>query len=440
MLELSANQLRRVCDPAGLGFATTADLPPLNEVLGQPRAVSALAFGTTITSHGFNVFALGLPGSGKTTLIRDYLQERSKSQPVPPDLCYVYNFADARRPIPLRLPPGKSAQFQHDMNALVDELKTELTKAFEKEEYTRHRDKVLHDVDNQRRIEFMRMEQHAARGGFQLLKGPGGLALVPFVGGKPLKDEEFSELPAEEKERISQAREQVQHDIEEMLKVVREMDKAARDALKAVDVDAVAFATRHVMEDLRARYRDQPEVLSYLDALQADVTAHADDFRKTKETPEGVPPQLAALLPSEEKSFTRYQVTVLVNNADLQGAPVVVETNPTYHNLVGRIEHQTSWGGVFTDHTMIKAGALHRANGGYLIIPARECLLNPYAWEGLKRALKDGALKIEELGAQLSLMSTVTLDPEPAPLNVKVVLIGSPAVYYLLFAHDEDFQ
>ena len=438
--ELSAAQLRNVCDPASLGFETTADLPPLNGVLGQPRAVSALAFGTSITSQGYNLFALGQPGSGKTTLIRDYLVHQAETQPAPSDLCYVWNFRNPRYPAALQLPAGRGVPFQNDIAAFVDELKTKIPRAFESEEYTRHRDSVMRELENRRREEVMHMEQRVAQGGFQLLKGPGGLMLVPFVNGKPAKEGDLDQLTPEEREKIDRVREGLQHEIEEKLRAIRELEKGFRDALRSLDADTAAYATRHTMEDLRERYGQLPEVLAWLEALQSDVAAHADEFRKDKEAEAGLPPQIAALMPEPEKSLVRYQVNVVVSRADLKGAPVVVESNPTYHNLVGRIEHQTTWGGVFTDHTMIKAGALHRANGGYLIIPARECLLNPYAWEGLKRALKDAAVRIEELGSQLSLVSTVTLDPEPVPLNVKVVLIGSPAVYYLLHAYDEDFQ
>ena len=439
-VELSAPQLRRVCDPSSLGFETTASLPPLNEVLGQPRAVSALAFGTDIASQGYNLFALGLPGSGRTTLIRDYLAHRAETQETPPDLCYVYNFSEPRRPLPLRLPPATGLRFKQDIDAFVDELKAAIPKAFETEEYTSHRDKVLQDLENQRRNVIVLMEQRVAQAGFQLLKGPSGLVLVPVIDGKPLGDEEMAQLPPQHRQALEAVRKQLQHEIEAKLRDVREMEKGARDAMRSLDADTAAYAIRHIIEDLRARYRQQPGVLAYLDAVQNDVTARADEFRKGKEAPEAVPSQLAALLPDQDRPPVRYQVNVVVSNADLKGAPIVVETNPTYHNLIGRIEHQTTFGGVFSDHTMIKAGALHRANGGYLILPARECLLNPFAWEGLKRALKDGAIRVEELGAQLMPISTVSLDPEPVPLNVKVVLIGSPALYYLLYGADEDFQ
>jgi len=439
LVELSARDLRRACDPNTLGFETTAGLPTLSEVLGQPRAVAAFAFGTSIASPGFNLFALGQPGSGKTTLIRDYLERRAAAQPVPCDVCYVNNFIDPRCPTALRLPAGQAVKLKHDMDALVEELSTAIPKAFDSEDYTKHRDKALEELELRRGEELARLNQHVAGAGFQLLKGPGGLLLVPAPSGKPLNEEQIERLTEEERQSLAQTRERLQHEIEDRLRVIRELEKGAREALRGLDTETAAFATRHLIDDLRSRYSGLPEILKYLEALQKDVTAHADDFRKGKDQ-EAAPAPAAIMTLGGDRSLPRYQVNVLVDNRDLKGAPVVVESNPTYYNLTGRIEHQGAFGGVVTDYTMIKPGALHRANGGYLIIPARECLLSPFAWEGLKRALKDRSLRIEELGTQLALVSTVTLDPEPVPLEAKVVLIGSPAIYYLLHAYDEDFQ
>jgi lon-related putative ATP-dependent protease len=279
------------------------------------------------------------------------------------------------------------------------------------------------------------MDEHVGGAGFQLLKGPAGLLLVPAANGKPLGEEELQQLMPEAREKLAHTRERLQHEIEERLRAIRELEKGTREALRALDQDTAAYATRHLINDLRSRYHDLPAVLEYLDAVQGDVIARADDFRKGKD---GESPAVA--IPAQERPVPRYQVNVLVDHRNLKGAPVIVESNPTYHNLVGRAEHQASWGAVVTDYTLLKAGALHRANGGYLIVPARECLMNPFAWEGIKRALKDRALSIEELGAQLAVISTVTLDPQPVPLDVKVVLIGSPQLYYLLYAYDEDFR
>lgn len=438
---LPPEALRRVCDPSRFDFETTAHLPELAEVLGQPRAVAALEFGASIASHGFNLFALGLPGSGKTTLIREHLERRAAKQPAPPDLAYVFNFADARRPQLLRLPPGKAAQLRQDMAALVRELQEAIPRAFDNKEYSAQRDKLMDQLERQRREALTRLENYVSQYGFQLIKTPGGLLLAPVINGSLISEEQLEKLTDEQKEKLVKIREKLQGEIEEGIRRVRELEKGVQDALRALDIETASGAVRHSLDDLRAKYRDLEAVLRYLDAVQADVVEHADDFRKSRKDAEQ--PALPFPLPfsgATEEPFTRYKVNVLVDNADRTGAPVIVESNPTYHNLTGRIEHRALWNAVVTDFTMIKPGALHRANGGYLIIPARECLLNPYAWEGLKRALKDRALKVEELGTQLSLISTVTLEPEPTPLDVKVVLIGSPLLYYLLLIYDEDFQ
>jgi lon-related putative ATP-dependent protease len=431
--------MRRVCDPASFAFETTAELPKLAEVLGQPRAVDALEFGAGILSHGFNLFALGLPGSGKTTLIREHLERRAAGQPIPPDLCYVHNFVDGRRPLKLQLPAGQATQLQQHMAALVRELQDAIPRAFESKEYTDQRDHILHKLEEDRRATLEHLEAHVTKFGFQLIKTPSGLLLTPVMDGAIITEEDLGKLTEEQRIKLVQLRERLGHDIEAGLRQVRELEKGTRDALHALEAETASFATRHLMEDLRAQYQGVDTVLHYLDAVQSDVVENADLFSKGHEKEAAAQP-IPGLPPAEDHPFTRYEVNVLVDNRGLSGAPVVLESNPTYHNLVGRIEHRSVWGGVSTNFTLIKPGALHRANGGYLIIPAREVLLNAFAWEGLKRSLKDRAVRVEELGTQLSLLSTITLEPEPVPLNIKVVLIGSPLLYYLLYAYDEDFQ
>ncbi len=438
--ELPASALRRSCDPAVFDFETTAELPPLNEVLGQPRAVAALEFGVDIASQGFNLFALGQPGSGRTTLIRDYLERRASAMAVPPDICYVYNFGNPRSPTPLQLPAGQGRGFRRDIEKLVTELKSAIPKAFEKEEYTSHRDRIVHDFEALREHEIEDLEKSVEHSGFQLVKAPGGFMLTPASAGKIITEQDLEKLAAEDRERVVRAREKVQREIEAKLRGIREKEKEAREAVGTLDEQTAHYAASHRVDDLREKYRESAAVLDWLAALQRDVVENADDFRKTKESESPQNPLAAALGMQRERSYKRYEVNVLVDNGDRRGAPVIVETNPTYHNLTGRIEHHSTLSEVYTDHTMIKPGALHRAAGGYLLIPARECLMNPYAWEGLKRALKDRVVHIEELGTQLSMISTVTLAPEPLPLDTKVVLIGTPTLYYLLLSYDEDFQ
>ncbi len=435
--QLSASALRRACPCDTFDFDTTASLPNLTGVLGQPRAVAALEFGADIPSQGFNLFALGQPGSGRTTLTRDFLERRAAKQKVPDDVCVVFNFADSRRPTPICLPPGRGFHFRDDMDALVDELQAAIPKAFDSEEYSRQRDAIIAELDTRRTEELRKVEQRIIAAGFRMLKNAGGFAIVPFVGEKPITEDDFEKLSEDQREKINRARERLQREAEERIRVVREFEKETRVSMRQLDTSTASFAINHLIDELRTRYVDVPVVLQYLEALAQDVVQNVDDFRKPKEG-EAQPLPLALLSPTE-RPFIRYRVNLLVDNRNLVGAPVIVESNPTYHNLTGRIEHHASLGGVFTDHTMIKAGTLHRANGGYLILPARECLMNPYAWELLKRALKDRTVDVEELGSQLSLISTVTLDPSPLPLEIKVVLIGSPMLYYMLSAYDEDF-
>lgn len=434
---LAADALRRVCPPETFDFKTTSDLPALAGVLGQPRAVAALEFGAAIASHGFNLFALGQTGSGRTTLIREFLEKRAAAQPVPDDICIVLNFDDPRRPVPIAVPAGRGAAFRDDVHSLVQELQTAIPRAFDAEEYARDREQAAQRFEARREEAIHALDRHVRDSGFRLLKGPAGLAILPFAGDKPITEEDLERLTPEQLEKVDRVRERLQRDVEETIRTVREIDKEARAALKELETTTASFAIHHLIDDLRGRYDQLPRVLAYLTALTADVIANLDRFRKPKE-PEAAAVALPFAAPPDGP-FTRYRVNLLVDNRDLRGAPVIVESNPTYHNLTGRIEHHATLGGVFTDHTLIKAGALHRANGGYLILPARECLLSPFAWEALKRCLKDRSIDVEELGSQLSLISTITLDPEPVPLDVKVVLIGSPMLYSLLSGYDEDF-
>jgi lon-related putative ATP-dependent protease len=435
--ELAADVLRCVCPPETFDFNTTSDLPNLSGVLGQPRAVAALEFGAAIASHGFNLFALGQTGSGRTTLIREYLEKRAASQATPNDVCIVFNFADSRRPVHLLLPAGRGSEFRDDLKTLVRDLQVAIPRAFDSEAYVSHRTDLTNRSDTSREQAIRAVDQRARESGFRLLKGPAAIAIVPFIGEKPLTDEDLADLTPEQRAKVDRARERLQRELEEAIRTVRGIEKETREALHDLEKTTASFAITHMIDELRAKYRDLSPIAEFLSALADDVIENVDQFRKGKEAePQALP---FPFLPPPEAPFTRYSVNLLVDNRSLKGAPVIVESNPTYHNLTGRIEHHATFGGVFTDHTMIKAGAIHRANGGYLILPARECLMNPYAWEALKRCLKNGTIDVEELGTQLSLISTITLDPEPLPLKVKVVLIGSPMLYYLLSAYDEDF-
>jgi predicted ATP-dependent protease len=435
---LTTKDLVNHCNPEAFDFQTTDDLPLLSDFIGQMRAMRAVDFGAGIAGHGFNIYAMGLPGSGKTTLTRKYLEQIAAAEPTPDDWCYVTDFDDPHKPRALRLPAGRGTALRADMEELIEHCRKDIAKAFQSEEYEREKEQATKTFQDEQEKALQDLQQQLAEDNFALLRVPGGLVLTPAVEGRPLKERELEKLSEEEREKVQKLRARLEKEVERGLRRLREMEDALQQELRQLDEETTLRAIGHVVDDLRERYGDTPQVIEYLDQVQADIVTNADDFRDGQGNARPSPTGIS--IPVSTPSFVRYEVNVLIDRGSSSGAPVIVESNPTYHNLIGRIEHHAFMGAVSTDLTMIKPGALHRANGGYLILPVREVLINYLSWEALKRSLKDRCVRIEELGAQLSLVSTVTLEPETIPLDVKIVLIGNPLFYYLLHAYDEDFQ
>lgn len=433
--ELSAQDLRLRCDTTSLNFETTRDLPPLQNVLGQPRALRALELGSAIAGPGFNIFALGLPDSGRTKLIRDYLERKAATEPAPDDWCYLNNFTDPRQPKALRLPAGRGAEFRADVESLLTRLAREIPQAFESDEYSTERDRLLQALKKGQEAEFSRLAEQAARHNFAIGRGPFGIIVVPAAEGKPIPPEELEKLTPQQIEELEKVEAMLREQVNDSLDRARDMARETYERLEDLNSRTASFVIAPLIDRLKAKYAALSQVTAHLDVLKADLVANAAHFRPASGGGDA-PPESEH---DRARWFRRYAVNLLVNNAELRGAPVITENQPSYHNLLGRVEHEVVMGGSQTDFTMIRPGALHRANGGYLIVPARDVLINPYAWEGLKRVLRDGAIRIIELGTELSLLSTVALEPEPIPLKVKVVLIGTPTLYYLLAAYDEDF-
>ena len=433
--QLNPSELRRVCDPSSLGFENTNDLPDLQEVIGQPRAIRALELGSEVTGPGYNTFVLGVSGSGRTTLSLEYLQRKAANEPVPDDWCYVNNFDNPRHPKALRLPAGYGVKFSQDIQELIQRSAQAISRTFESDEYIQERDRLLGELKKGQEAEFIRLQKHVEKYSFIIVRTPFGFALVPAVQGKPLKPEEIEALSDEQREKLSQLQTKLEEEVEKTLRKLREIETNTNQRLKELNEQTVLFSLGPLIDELKAKYSAQESVLAHLEAIQKDIVSVADQFR-AKESESSSP---GATQPSPREWAHRYEVNVLVDHSQETGAPVVHESHPSYTNLLGRIEHEVTMGASRTDFTMIQPGALHLANGGYLILPARDLLTNPYAWDGLKRVLRDSELRIIELANQLGLLSTVTLEPEPIPLNVKVFIVGSPTLYYLLRYYDEDF-
>jgi lon-related putative ATP-dependent protease len=436
---LGLRQLRRRCVLSQLKFKTTDDLEDLDQILGQARAVEAIQFGIGIQREGYNLFALGPSGTGKRTTISHFLTDKARGGPVPPDYCYVNNFDLPHKPTALRLPPGQGTALKEDMESLVEELRTAIPAAFESEDYRTRRQEIEEELKEQQEKAFNAIQEQAKERDIALIRTPVGLAFAPLRDEEVVSPDEFQQLPEEKRGQTESSINKLQEQLQNTIRQVREWQRAAREKMRELDGEVGMFAVGHLIEELQEKHGDLEGVKAYLEAVRQDVIDNVDQFRSPEEAQEvlgiALPRSLAGASP-----FRRYQVNVLVDRSVSDGAPVVREDHPTYPNLVGRIEHVAQMGALVTDFNLIKPGALHRANGGYLILDVRELLVQPYAWDGLKRALRGKQLQIESLGQALSLVSTVSLEPEPIPLDVKVVLIGDRLLYYLLYELDPDFR
>ncbi len=431
---LPPEQLYRRCDPARFDFETTAELEDLQGVVGQERALEALHFGVGIRREGYNLFVLGPPGIGKYTVVRQYLEDRAGKAPVPDDWCYVYNFSEPSRPRALRLPAGRGRALREDMARLVEDLKTAIPAAFETEEYQARVREIEEEFKERRERAFHELAREAEEQGIALIRTPGGFAFAPQRDGQVIKPEEYERLSAEEKKHIEEVVNRLQEKLEAILLRIPHWQREARERLRALDHEVGLFAAGNLIEELKKKYASLEAVTTYLEQVQEDIISNLGDFRSR----EGVSQVLGMPL-AETPSYRRYEVNVLVDHGDQQGAPVIYEDSPLYQNLVGRVEYQAQMGALVTDFTLIKPGALHRANGGYLILEAHKVLMQPYAWEGLKQVLRSQELRNQSLGKLYSLVSTVSLEPEPIPVDMKVVLLGDRLLYYLLMAYDAEF-
>ena len=440
---LKASELYQRCDPQQFAFETTADLEDLTEVVGQPRAVEAMQFGMGIERDGYNIFALGPSGTGKRSLVRQFFEQKAKTEPVPSDWCYVNNFEESHKPCTIRLPAGKGAEFRQDMEQLVEELRTALSAAFESEEYQTRRQVISEEFQERQTEGFKELQQQAQEKGVALLRTPAGLAFAPMREGEVLSPEEVQKLSEEEQRRLEAEMEELQEKLQKILRQVPSWQREIQERLTELNREMAHFAVGGLIDELREKYADFPKVVEQLDVIQEDVVENARDFLSSEEEESNVLNilQRGAMQRSRggASSLRRYQVNVLVDHSKSEGAPVVYEDNPTFQNLIGRVEHIAQMGALLTDFNLIKPGALHKANGGYLILDIRKVLLQPYAWEGLKRALQAGQIRIESVGQMLSMISTVSLEPEPVPLDVKVALFGDRLLYYLLWQLDPDF-
>ena len=432
---LTPEQLYTACDVQQFTFDTTDQLQDLKQIIGQDRALQALHFGVGIQQEGYNLYVLGPTGLGKHTVVHEYLEEQAARKAPAYDWVYVYNFEKPSQPLAIRLGTGQASSFRNDMLQLVEDLLSAIPTAFEAEEYHARTQEVEEDLKKTIETSFNSLADEADSHDITLLHTPHGFAFAPAKNKEVLSPQDFEKLSEKEQEQIEEVISVLEEKLASILRTRSQWEREARDKIKKLNQEIVMFASGHLIDELKNKYLNNKSIQKYLDAVQQDVIDNQHDFRRDEERP-----ALMGISLEEEPTFRRYEVNILVEHNQQGGAPVEFEDNPNYNNLVGAVEHTAHMGALQTDFTLIKAGALHRANGGYLMIDIIKLLTQPYAWEGLKRALSSRKIKIQSLGQVYSLVSTVSLEPEPIPLDIKVVLIGDRFIYYLLHAYDPEFK
>lgn len=435
---LSSEQLYTECDISGFTFESTDEIDDQHKIIGQKRAIDAIHFGTRIDSPGYNLFVLGPQGAGKHHVARHLMDAEAQSRPAPADWCYVHNFKQPHKPEALRLPAGSGISLVDDMVQLVEDLGTAIPAVFESDEYREEIEKYAQEFNDRRDKAMVELTEHAKSKQVQLIHTASGFVFAPVDNyDDVIRPERFEKLPDKEKKRIEANVNELQEELQRIIRQFPTWQKEVQEKTKALDRQKARLAVGHLLSSLKERYSEIAEVVSYLDAVEQDIIDHVKDFRGE---PQGGALVFGNLHAAQEQALQRYKINLIVDNSERTCAPVIEQSSPSHTNLLGRTEYQAQMGALVTNFSLIKPGDLHRANGGYLILDARQLLMHPYAWDSLKRALRSRKIKIEPLERSLGLMSTISLEPEPIPLDIKIALLGDRQLYYLLSRYDPEFS
>ncbi len=441
---LPAHELRAHFEDDLLTFDTTASLEDVaDRVVGQERAIDAIQFGMGMKESGYNIFIAGPAKAGLTYTARTFIEDQARQEPTPPDWCYVFNFKEQDKPKGLKISAGTGKLLKKDMNDFIDTLQAKIPEVFDSDDYRAKEGEVHQDFEKRRREYIDELSQEAREQGFILQFSQVGMVIIPSnKEGEPMTQEDLRHLSEEERQDLRSKSDELHERMKDTIKKIREAENEFKEKHTKLDNEIALFVVGQLMDSYEEKYKDDQQVLDYLKEVQEDILENIDDFKKKPEAQQQMPGQPVApfAVPPKEANLRKYDVNVLIDNSETKGAPVVIESNPAYPNLFGSIERQAWFGALFTDHTMIKPGSLHKANGGYLVMKALDLLKWFISYEALKRALRDKEIRIEDLGELYGIFSTRTIRPEPIPLNLKIVLTGDPYIYQLLYSLDERFQ
>ncbi len=435
--ELSADELTNNCDVNCFRFTTTKEVSPLDGIIGQERAASAMEFGLTIKRAGYNIYVSGLTGTGRSSYTKSIIKNIASIEETPDDWCYVYNFKNPDSPRALKMPAGIGSQLVKDMKALIKSLKVKIPKMFEGQDYEKQKSEIIQFFQSQSSDLMEQFNSYAKENGLLIKKSEQGLMTIPLIDGKAMEEKDYAELKPEARKNIEEKMFVVQNKLIEIMKQVKEIEKSAKDKIEQLEMKIAFIALEQPIQELKEKYSQHQNLIEYLRAVQKDILQNIEDFKSIEKDNVN---QLNIIDKIREKDFTKkYEVNLIVDNKDTKGAPVIFDTNPKYYNLLGRIEYESNMGVVTTDFTRIKAGSIHAANGGYLIINISDIARSAESWEGLKRALKSSEITIENIASAAGIISG-GMKPQAIPINIKVVVIGDAKTYQLLYTYDEDFR
>ncbi len=439
---LQASALRRICDPLSLKFQDTSLLAPSRELIGQQRATEATEFGLSIQLDGYNLYMSGESGEGKTRYALESALKHARLMPVPDDWCYVYNFEDSNRPKAINLTAGMGRDFKKDMEEFVRVIEQELVKAFDGEDYEAERSRIIKEFRDKKDEYVMELSDEAAERGFRVKLANSGIYFMPVVDGEPLSEEDFKALDEEVKIELSKSSEALQNETADTIRKIREVEVEAEVAVREWENQIALYAVGIHIDDLKGKYSMYPFIIEFLDNVKDDILDNIDQLvgNNYSEDQQSALYQMIMKRGGEDSPYDRYKVNLLVDNSRLHGAPVIVDYNPSYYNLMGRCEYENEFGTMTTDYTMIKPGLFHQANGGFLILQINDVLSNPQSFEAIKRTLKTRQIIIENIKEQMGLVAVSALKPESIPINVKIILVGSSELYQLLYNFDLDFK
>jgi len=425
--------LRKACDSLALDFERSDELPAGEPYLGQQRAIDAIEFGIRIDRDGYNLFVLGPNGSHRHGLAEDLAREQAKEKGAPSDWCYVNNFADPERPRTLCFPAGRGAEYRDDMQDLIEEMRLAIPAAFDDDDYRNQLRALEESTQKEVQEQWRSLDKKAEENEIAVMQTPTGVVLAPISDGEVLNDEEFEKLPKAKRKKIHAAIHELSEELQARIEEMPKLRKQHRERLKALNQQVTTHAVGVLLSELKKKYEDLPDVGTYLDEVQQNIIDNAEDFLESEPSP------LSFLSRDSSRVFSQYEVNLIVSNERDATAPIIYEPNPSFPNIIGKIEHRAEMGALLTDFRMIRSGALLQANGGYLILDMQRILSRPFVWEGLKQALFAKRVRIESPGEIYGFVSTTTLRPEPIPLDIKIVLIGERWLYYLLCHYDHEF-